>query len=77
VFPLVSKIKTKAQPAINTDKDEVIKHFDERLKASLDEGRKDIIAKRHKRGYRSARENLNDLCDKGSFLEYGQLAVAA
>jgi acetyl-CoA carboxylase carboxyltransferase component len=43
----------------------------------LDEQRTEIIAKRHARGYRSARENLDDLCDAGSFVEYGQLAVAA
>mgnify|MGYP003385672950 FL=1 len=73
----MSKIKTQAQPAINTNKGEVIRQFNERLKSTLDEGRKELIAKRHKRGYRSARENLNDLCDKDSFLEYGQLAVAA
>ena len=73
----MNKIKTQAQPAINTNKDEVISHFNERLASTLDAGRKELIAKRHKRGYRSARENLNDLCDSGSFLEYGQLAVAA
>ena len=73
----MSKIKTQAQPAINTNKEEVISHFDERLKSTLDEGRKELIAKRHQRGYRSARENLNHLCDRDSFLEYGQLAVAA
>ena len=33
--------------------------------------------KRHARGYRTARENLIDLVDEESFLEYGQLAVAA
>jgi len=43
----------------------------------LDEQRMETIAKRHARGNRSARENLDDLCDAGSFVEYGQLAVAA
>ena len=33
--------------------------------------------KRHAKGFRTARENLDDLVDPGSFLEYGQLAVAA
>ncbi|MDG1986613.1 MAG: carboxyl transferase domain-containing protein [Halieaceae bacterium] len=32
--------------------------------------------RRHTRGYRTARENLDDLVDEESFLEYGQLAVA-
>jgi acetyl-CoA carboxylase carboxyltransferase component len=43
----------------------------------LDEQRTETIAKRHARGNRSARENLDDLCDAGSFVEYGQLALAA
>ncbi|MCB2069969.1 MAG: carbamoyl-phosphate synthase large subunit, partial [Ottowia sp.] len=29
------------------------------------------------RGMRSARENIADLCDEGSFIEYGALAIAA
>ncbi len=33
--------------------------------------------KRHALGLRSARENIADLCDAGSFREYGALAVAA
>ncbi|NNC58018.1 MAG: biotin carboxylase, partial [Woeseiaceae bacterium] len=43
----------------------------------LDEQRAETVAKRHAQGNRSARENLDDLCDAGSFIEYGQLAVAA
>ena len=35
------------------------------------------MAKRHARGQRTARENIADLCDAGSFIEYGALAVAA
>ncbi|MCR9142870.1 MAG: carbamoyl-phosphate synthase large subunit [bacterium] len=35
------------------------------------------VAKRHKRGQRTARENIDDLCDPGSFQEYGGLALAA
>jgi acetyl-CoA carboxylase carboxyltransferase component len=34
-------------------------------------------ATRHAKGYRTARENLDDPCDRESFIEYGQLAVAA
>ena len=49
----------------------------ERVGRTLDEFRSEARAKRHARGYRTARENLEDLVDAGSFLEYGQLAVAA
>jgi acetyl-CoA carboxylase carboxyltransferase component len=47
------------------------------IKASEDESRPQAVAKRRARGFRTARENLEDLCDPGSFIEYGQLAVAA
>jgi acetyl-CoA carboxylase carboxyltransferase component len=35
------------------------------------------MARRHATGHRSARENLADLCDHGSLVEYGGLVVAA
>lgn len=42
-----------------------------------DDARPDAVAKRRARGQRTARENLADLCDDGSFVEYGALVVAA
>ncbi|WP_372826440.1 carboxyl transferase domain-containing protein [Polaromonas sp.] len=42
-----------------------------------DASRPQAIAKRNALGLRSARENIADLCDEGSFIEYGALAVAA
>ena len=42
-----------------------------------DTGRPKALAKRHALGLRSARENIAHLCDAGSFLEYGALALAA
>jgi acetyl-CoA carboxylase carboxyltransferase component len=42
-----------------------------------DASRPQAVAKRHALGLRSARENIADLCDEGSFSEYGALAVAA
>ncbi|WP_462390968.1 acetyl-CoA carboxylase family protein [Acidovorax sp. Q11] len=44
---------------------------------TLDAARPEAIAKRHAQGGRSARENIADLCDDGSFIEYGALAIAA
>ncbi|WP_442968754.1 carboxyl transferase domain-containing protein, partial [Ramlibacter sp.] len=44
---------------------------------TLDAARPEAMAKRHALGLRSARENIADLCDPGSFMEYGALAVAA
>ncbi len=43
----------------------------------LDEHRPDAVARRRKTGQRTARENIDDLCDPGTFIEYGALAVAA
>lgn len=44
---------------------------------TLDAARPQAVAKRHALGLRTARENVDDLCDAGSFREYGALAVAA
>jgi acetyl-CoA carboxylase carboxyltransferase component len=49
----------------------------ERLAYTDDASRPEAMAKRHAQGLRSARENIADLCDPGSFIEYGALAVAA
>lgn len=48
-----------------------------RVAATLDGGRPAAVAKRRATGQRTARENLADLLDPGSFHEYGGLAVAA
>jgi methylmalonyl-CoA carboxyltransferase 12S subunit len=42
-----------------------------------DEARPEAVAARHEAGRRTARENLDDLLDPGSFVEYGALAIAA
>ena len=48
-----------------------------RLARTQDANLPEKIAKRHEKGHRTARENVDDLCDEGSFTEYGQLMVAA
>ncbi|MFM7000532.1 MAG: carboxyl transferase domain-containing protein [Limnohabitans sp.] len=48
-----------------------------RLAWTQDAQRPEAVAKRHALGLRTARENIADLCDAGSFIEYGALAVAA
>ncbi|HEY9235680.1 MAG TPA: biotin carboxylase N-terminal domain-containing protein [Phenylobacterium sp.] len=49
----------------------------ERHRFALDEARPDAVARRRKTGQRTTRENITDLCDPGSFTEYGPLVVAA
>ena len=61
------------RPALRAD----LREVQQRHAFTLDEQRAEAIARRHARGQRSARENIADLCDAGSFVEYGALAVAA
>jgi len=42
-----------------------------------DESRSEAVAKRHAKGQRTARENVADLIDDGTFVEYGSFGVAA
>jgi len=59
--------------AIRPDLAEVM----DRHSFTLDERRPEAIAKRRSKNRRTARENVNDLCDPSSFIEYGALIVAA
>jgi acetyl-CoA carboxylase carboxyltransferase component len=43
----------------------------------LDDNRPDAVARRRAKGRRTARENLADLVDAGTFVEYGPLVIAA
>jgi acetyl-CoA carboxylase carboxyltransferase component len=42
-----------------------------------DASRPDAVARRRERGMRTARENIEDLIDPDSFVEYGRLGIAA
>ena len=47
----------------------------ERHAATLDENRPDALARRRRTKQRTARENVDDLCDPGTFVEHGSLAL--
>ena len=49
----------------------------ERHARGLDEARPEAVARRRKTRQRTARENIEDLCDPGTFVEYGALVLAA
>lgn len=49
----------------------------QRQEAVLDGQRQEAVARRHAKGGRTARENVQAVCDPGSFVEYGSLVVAA
>ena len=45
--------------------------------ARHDAARAQAVARRHAKGGGTARQNVEDLCDPGRFIEYGALAIAA
>ena len=49
----------------------------QRHEVGLDAARPDAVERRRKTGHRTARENIADLVDEGSFVEYGPLVIAA
>ncbi len=65
--------KKTATESIRPELAEVIK----RHSFGLDENRPDAVARRRQKNQRTARANIEDLCDTGGFIEYGALAIAA
>jgi pyruvate/2-oxoglutarate dehydrogenase complex dihydrolipoamide acyltransferase (E2) component len=65
---------SQADPqAVRDDLAEVV----ERHALTLDVARPDAVAKRRSTGQRTVRENIDDLCDPDSFVEYAPLTIAA
>ena len=60
-------------PALRAD----LQELRAREARTLDASRPEAVARRHGAGLRTARENIAELCDGGSFTEYGALAFAA
>ncbi|MBU3915496.1 ATP-grasp domain-containing protein [bacterium] len=59
--------------AIRPDLERVFK----RHEFTLDSKRPEAVERRRKRKQRTVRENISDLCDADTFIEYGSLAIAA
>lgn len=49
----------------------------ERHELGQDSARPEAVARRRKTGQRTARENVYDICDKDSYVEYGPMIIAA
>ena len=64
------------EPGTGTARSDLVRVL-ERRRRLLDDARPDAVERRRARGRRTTRENLADLCDPGTFSEYGGLAVAA
>ncbi len=68
------KVEAVEDPAhVRPDLAEVIA----RHEVGLDAARPDAVERRRKVGRRTARENVGDLVDEGSFVEYGPVVIAA
>ena len=61
---------------VGLDRDDLREVID-RHAVGLDEQRPDAVERRRARGRRTARENIGDLVDDGTFVEYGPLVIAA
>ncbi|MEO8363329.1 MAG: carboxyl transferase domain-containing protein [Ilumatobacteraceae bacterium] len=68
--------KTDSQKVTADQRDDLVEYRTRRQRTS-DAARPDAVSKRHKQGQRTVRENIADLFDEGSFVEYGAFAVAA
>ncbi|MBI3769210.1 MAG: biotin carboxylase [Deltaproteobacteria bacterium] len=68
------------EAATAVDLDDVradLREVRERHAIGRDDARPEAVARRRKTGQRTARENVADLCDPGTFVEYAPLVVAA
>lgn len=54
-----------------------LQEVQERHAVGLDPARPDAVARRRKTHQRTARENVEDLCDPGTYIEYGSIVIAA
>ncbi|WP_293224601.1 carboxyl transferase domain-containing protein [Ottowia sp.] len=78
--PIAGEVCPRAEDATAHDPDHIradLQRVLDRHAQTLDAARPEAMARRHAQGSRSARENIQDLCDAGSFIEYGALAIAA
>ncbi|MGR3634737.1 MAG: carboxyl transferase domain-containing protein [Shimia sp.] len=78
--PLITLTPAEVAPQQAADADTArrdISEFEDRMHLLRDAARPKAVARRHQSGGRTARENIEDLFDTGSFIEYGALAVAA
>ena len=75
--PQPEALTANTQAALDSKDRADLQKLQARLAFTHDAARPEAVAKRHALGLRTARENIADLCDPDSFVEYGALAVAA
>jgi acetyl-CoA carboxylase carboxyltransferase component len=72
-----NQINTTKVPNTDSTNQILLDELNVRKAMTLDEFRLEQQQTRHQKGYLTARENLQNLCPDDSFMEYGQMAVAA
>jgi acetyl-CoA carboxylase carboxyltransferase component len=70
------RAEAEARAEATTERSDLAR-YRERRRLTTDAARPEAVARRRARGQRTARENVADLCDPGSFQEYGAFAIAA
>lgn len=74
--PPVDAASRHDAPVVGLDRPDLVEVI-ERHELGLDAARPEAVQKRRDRGRRTARENVADLIDDGSFVEYGPTVIAA
>ena len=75
-MPDTSRTPSSETSPIGLERDDLREVID-RHAVGLDERRPDAVERRRARGHRTTRENIGDLVDDGTFVEYGPLVIAA
>ena len=73
----VTKVKTEAIHTTDNINQRLLDELRTRKALTLDKQRNEQRHKRQQKGYLTARQNVQNLCPIDSFMEYGQMAVAA
>ncbi|MDF0529703.1 carboxyl transferase domain-containing protein [Tsukamurella sp. 8F] len=78
LYTVTGSVGAAGVPDVDLDaaRDDLAEILD-RHAATEDAARPEAVAKMRRRGRRTVRENISDLVDDGSFVEYGGLVVAA
>ena len=74
--PATSRTDTARTSPTGLGRDDLREVID-RHAVGLDDRRPDAVERRRSRGHRTTRENIGDLVDDGTFVEYGPLVIAA
>ena len=77
---MLARMDQAAEAEADVDLDHIrpdLAEANARWRITRDEARPEAVERRRKRHQRTARENIDDLVDPGTFLEYGAFALAA